>query len=42
MVVEKLAVTILRNVDDASVPLETMFRMRHHRHHHRRHLHHLQ
>jgi hypothetical protein len=41
MVVEKLVVKILRNVDDASVLLEMKFQMR--RHHHRlRRLHRLQ
>jgi len=41
MVVEKLVVKILPNVDDANVLQERMFRMHRH-HHHRRHLHHLQ
>jgi hypothetical protein len=42
MGVEKLVVKILRNVVDASVLLEMMFRMRRHHHHHRRRLHRLQ
>jgi len=41
MVVEKLVVKILPNVDDANVLQERMFRMHRH-HHHRRHLHRLQ
>jgi len=42
MVVEKLVVKILPNVDDASVLLRMKFRMRRHHPHRRRRLHHLQ